>query len=238
MQSKDLKHQLYSELTRIAKALSSPGRLGLLEILAQGERTVEALARGADLSVANASHHLQILHRARLVEARKEGLYVHYRLAGPDVFGLTRTLRGIGERRLEEVDWILESYLRSRDALEPVSRRELAKRAKDGTVIVLDVRPSEEYRAGHIPGAISVPVAQLGARLARLPRGREIVAYCRGPYCVMAFDAVKVLRAHGRRARRLEDGFPEWRAARLPVATGMEREGKARHPTNRQRGAR
>jgi rhodanese-related sulfurtransferase len=238
MRSENPKQQLYTELTRIAKALSSPGRLELLEILAQGERTVEALARGAGLSVANASHHLQILREARLVEARKEGLYVHYRLAGTDVFGLTRTLRDVGERRLSEVDRILESYLRARDALEPVSRRELVKRAKEGTVLVLDVRPPEEYRAGHIPGAVSVPVEQLGTRLARLPRGKEIVAYCRGPYCVMAFDAVKVLRAHGRRARRLEDGFPEWRAARLPVATGAEERQRARRPSGRTEGAR
>lgn len=216
------KNRLYSELTRIAKALSSPGRLELIELLAQGERTVEALARGAGLSTANASNHLQVLREARLVEARKEGLYVHYRLAGPDVFGLFRMLRSVGGRRLAEVDRILETYLRSRDALEPVGRRELLRRAEDGTVVVLDVRPPEEYRAGHIPGAISVPLEQLDARLATLPRGKEIVAYCRGPYCVMSFEAVKALRAHGRKARRLEDGFPEWRAAGHPVATGTE----------------
>jgi rhodanese-related sulfurtransferase len=238
MQSKDPKYQLYSELTRIAKALSSPSRLELIELLAQGERTVEALAHGAGLSLANASHHLQVLREARLVEARKQGLYVHYRLAGSDVFGLTRTLRSVGERRLAEVNRILETYFRARDALEPVGRRELLKRAEAGTVVVLDVRPPEEYRAGHIPGAISVPAGQLGARLTGLPRGKEIVAYCRGPYCVLAFDAVKVLRAHGRRARRLEDGFPEWRAAGLPVATGSEGEGESRGTTSRRRRAR
>ncbi len=222
MPSKNSKHRLYSQLTRIAKALSSPGRLELIELLAQGERTVEVLARGAGLSIANASHHLKVLREARLVEARKQGLYVHYRLAGPDVFSLFRTLRSVAGRRLAEVDQILETYLRSRDALEPVGRRELLKRADDGTVVVLDVRPPEEYRAGHIPGAISVPLEQLVARLATLPRGKEIVAYCRGPYCVLSFEAVKALRAHGRKARRLEDGFPEWRAAGHPVATGLE----------------
>jgi rhodanese-related sulfurtransferase len=238
MSNRNPKYRLYSELTRIAKALSSPGRLELIELLAQGECTVEALARAAGLSTANTSHHLQVLREARLVEGRKEGLYVHYSLAGPDVFDLSRTLRGVGERRLAEVSRILETYFRARDTLEPVGRRELLRRAEEGTAIVLDVRPPEEYRAGHIPGAISVPVEQLGARLAGLPRGREIIAYCRGPYCVMAFDAVKLLRARGRKARRLEDGFPEWRAAGLPVATGAAREGEARSRTSGRKGAR
>lgn len=232
------KSQLYSELSRIAKALSSPGRLELIELLAQGERTVEALAHGSGLSAANASHHLQVLREARLVEGRKEGLYVHYRLAGPDVFALSRTLRDVGERRLAEVGRILETYFRARDKLEPVGRRELLRRAEEGTAIVLDVRPPEEYRAGHIPGAISVPVERLGARLAGLPRGTEIVAYCRGPYCVMAFDAVRLLRARGRKARRLEDGFPEWRAAGLPVATGADPGGDSPRRTSGRKGAR
>jgi len=221
MPSKNPKHRLYTELTRVAKALSSPGRLELIELLAQGERTVEVLARGAGLSIANTSHHLQVLREARLVEAWKQGLYVHYRLAGPDVFNLFRTLRSVAERRLSEVDQILETYLRSRDALEPIGRRELLKRADEGTVVVLDVRPTEEYRAGHIPGAISMPFETLAARLSSLPRNKEIVAYCRGPYCVLSFDAVKALRVHGRKARRLEEGFPEWRAAGHPVATGL-----------------
>lgn len=239
MPSKSPKHRLYSELTRVAKALSSPGRLELIELLAQGERTVEVLARGAGLSIANASHHLQVLREARLVEARKQGLYVHYRLAGPDVFGLFSTLRSVAERRLAEVDRILGTYLRSRDALEPVGRRELLKRADEGTVVVLDVRPAEEYRAGHIPGAISVPMEQLAARLATLPRGKEIVAYCRGPYCILSFDAVKALRALGRKARRLEDGFPEWRAAGHPVATGLEkRPSSTRKPAGLRGGTR
>ncbi len=218
MASDNLKHRLYSELTRIAKALSSPSRLELIELLAQGERTVEALARAAAIPLANASHHLQVLRESRLVEARKEGLYVHYRLAGPDVFELTRALRGVGEQRLAEVDRIVRTYLAARDELEPVGRHELLKRAEDGTAIVLDVRPAEEYQAGHIPGALSVPIEQLESRLADLPRSKEIVAYCRGPYCVMSFEAVKLLRAHGHKARRLEEGFPEWRANGLPVA--------------------
>jgi rhodanese-related sulfurtransferase len=217
MSSDNLKHRLYSELTRIAKGLSSPSRLELIEILAQGERTVEALARAAAIPLANASHHLQVLRESRLVEARKEGLYVHYRLAGPDVLELTRMLRSVGEERLADVDRIIKTYLVSRDELEPVGRHELLKRAEEGTAIVLDVRPPEEYQAGHIPGAISVPIEQLEARLADLPRNKEIVAYCRGPYCLMSFEAVKLLRAHGRRARRLEEGFPEWRANGLPV---------------------
>lgn len=219
MRSENLKHRLYSELTRIAKALSSPSRLELIELLAQGERTVEALARAAAIPLANASHHLQVLRESRLVEARKEGLYVHYRLAGPDVFQLASMLRSVGEQRLAEVDRIVRTYLGARDELEPIGRHELLKRAEEGTAIVLDVRPAEEYQAGHIPGALSVPLEQLEARLADLPRSKEIVAYCRGPYCVMSFEAVKLLRAHGRKARRLEEGFPEWRANGLPVTT-------------------
>jgi rhodanese-related sulfurtransferase len=222
MRNENLKHRLYSELTRIAKALSSPTRLELIELLAQGERTVEALARAAAIPLANASHHLQVLRESRLVEARKEGLYVHYRLAGPDVFDLASMLRSVGEQRLAEVDRIVKTYLAARDELEPIGRQELLKRAEEGTAIVLDVRPTEEYRAGHIPGALSVPLERLEARLADLPRDKEIVAYCRGPYCVMSLEAVKLLRAHGRKARRLEEGFPEWRANGLPVAIVRE----------------
>ena len=221
MPNQNPKHRLHAELTRIAKAFSSPSRLELIELLAQGERTVEALARAAGLPLANASHHLQVLRESRLVEARKEGLYVHYRLAGADVFELSRMLRSVGERRLAELERIVKTYLGARDKLEPVGRRELLKRAGEGTTIVLDVRPAEEYRAGHIHGAISVPLEQLEARLADLASGKEIVAYCRGPYCLMSFEAVKLLRAHGRKARRLEEGFPEWRADGLPVAAEL-----------------
>ena len=212
-----LKTRLYGEFSRIGKAVASPRRLELLDILAQGERTVEALAGEVVLSVANTSHHLQALRSARLVEARKEGLYVYYRLADPAVFELTRTIRTLAERRLAEVDRIVQTYLNARDGLDPVGREELLQRARAGEVLVLDVRPRDEYRAGHIPGAVSVPVDELERRMAELPADKEIVAYCRGPYCVMAFKAVETLRAHGRQARRLVEGFPEWRAAGLPV---------------------
>jgi rhodanese-related sulfurtransferase/DNA-binding transcriptional ArsR family regulator len=216
----DAVQRLYSEVSRIAKALSSPSRLQLVQILAQSERTVEALGRELGLSTANVSHHLQALREARLVEARKEGLYVHYRLAGPDVFALANQLRQVGERHLAEMDRLVKGYFRSRDGMEAVPRDELLRRAREGTTIVLDVRPEEEYLAGHIPGAVSVPLDQLATRLEELPREKEVVAYCRGPYCFMAFEAVRILRARGRGARRLEDGFPEWRTAGLPVVSG------------------
>lgn len=212
-----LKTRLYAELSRIGKALASPPRIELLELLAQGERTVEALADEIHQSVANTSHHLQVLRAARLVDARKEGLFVFYRLGGPEVFDLTRGMRTVAERRYQEVASLTRAYLAHRDELEPITRDELLTRAKDGSAVVLDVRPALEYQAGHIAGAISIPVTDLGSRLAELPRRREIVAYCRGPYCVMAFDAIDILRRAGRRVRRLEDGFPEWRAAGLPV---------------------
>ena len=215
------KRRIYEQLARIGKAVSSPSRLELLEVLAQGEHTVEALAKEAGLSTANASHHLQFLREARLVEARKEGLYVHYRLAGDDVDALARLIRTIGERHLAEVEGLVKRYFTSRDALEPVSRMELVDRARAGTVLVLDVRPASEYRAGHVPGAISIPLAELEDRLGALPRGKEIVAYCRGPYCVLAFRAVEILRDRGRAARRLEEGLPEWRAAGLPIETEL-----------------
>jgi len=186
-------------------------------LLAQGERSVEDLAGQAALSVANASRHLQVLRGARIVQSRKDGLRVYYRLAGADVHDVARAIRGLAERRLAEVDKLTRSYLASRDELEPVSREELVRRVRAGRALVIDVRPREEYRAGHIPGALSVPVEEIDKRLAELPARKEIVAYCRGPYCVMAFDAVSHLRARGRRARRLVDGFPEWRASGLPV---------------------
>lgn len=214
----DTVQRLYVELSRIAKALSSPSRLQLVQILAQSERTVEALGRELGLSTANVSHHLQALREARLVEARKEGAFVFYRLAGPDVFELANQLRQVGERRLAEMERLVQGYYRARDSMEAVPRDELLRRAREGA-IVLDVRPEEEYRAGHIAGAMSVPLDELASRLDELPRDKEIVAYCRGPYCFMAFEAVRLLRARGRSARRLEEGFPEWVAAGLPVAS-------------------
>jgi rhodanese-related sulfurtransferase len=211
------KRRLYEELACIGKALASAPRLELLALLAQGEWTVEALGHEAGLSLANASQHLQVLRAARLVEARKQGLFVHYRLADPDVFTLTHLVRRLGERRLAEVERLVRTYFGARDTLEPVGREELRERVREGAVVVLDVRPAEEYRAGHIPGATSIPLAELDRRIAELPADKEVVAYCRGPYCVMAFEAVELLRARGRRARRLVEGFPEWRAAGLPV---------------------
>lgn len=219
MDSREPKKRIYEEFARIGKAIASPHRLEIIEILAQGERTVEGLAGALSLPLANTSHHLQALRSARLVETRKEGTFVRYRLADPDVFALCRMIRLLAERHLAEVDRIIRTYFQARDALEPIGREELLERVRAGDVVVLDVRPAEEYRAGHIAGAISVPVEQLARRLAKLPRGKEVVAYCRGPYCVMALQAVVTLRARGRAARRLVDGFPEWRAAGLPIET-------------------
>lgn len=218
-----VKERIYEQLSRVSKAVASGRRLELLEILAQGERTVEKLAGETGLSVANASHHLHVLRDAGLVDARKEGLFVHYRLADAGVYELLRLIRELGERRLSELNDLVGTYLTARDGLEPVGREELLARAHSGTVVVLDVRPPEEYMAGHIPGAVSIPLDKLKQRIGEVPAGREIVAYCRGPYCVLAFRAVEILRSRGIAARRLTEGFPEWRAAGLPVeasATG------------------
>jgi len=217
MTTRHPKLRIYDQLARIGRALSSPRRLELLDVLAQGERSVDSLAHLTGLSVANASHHLRVLRDARLAEARRQGLHVYYGLAGQDVFELFRSVRQLGESRLAEVERIIATYLTARDQLEPIRREELLERARAGTVLVVDVRPTEEYAAGHIAGAISVPVGDLARRLSEFPLDREIIAYCRGPYCVMAFEALEVLRGHGRPARRLEDGLPEWRSAGLPV---------------------
>ena len=217
MRHRDFKDRLYAELGRIARAIDSPRRLELVDLLAQGERSVEDLAAQASLAVANTSRHLQILRAARLVDTRKEGLRVYYRLAEPEVFAVSRAVRRLAERRLAELDRLVESHLGSRDSFEPVSREELVRRMRDGGAVVVDVRPASEYRAGHIAGALSIPVDEVDRRASELPRRKEIVAYCRGPYCVMAYDAVARLRARGRRARRLVDGWPEWRAAGLPA---------------------
>jgi rhodanese-related sulfurtransferase/predicted transcriptional regulator len=215
-----LKSSLYAQLARVALALGSPGRLQILEYVAQGERSVEALARMSGLSMANTSKHLQALRQAGLVTSRKEGLRVYYLLAGDDVVALTAALRAVAERRVAEVQRLVELWLAHRDEMEPVAAAELLARAKDGLVTVLDVRPAEEYAAGHIPGALNVPLDKLEDFLSRLPKRKEVVAYCRGPYCLMSFEAVEKLRKRGWRARRLQDGFPEWRAAGLPVAEG------------------
>lgn len=212
-----VKQRLFSQYARIAKALSSPNRLELLDFLAQGERNVESLAQSAGLSVANTSQHLQQLRQAGLVTARKQGLQVHYQLASDEVVALLAVLRGTAEKHIAEVDRLVATYLTVKDDLEPVPRDELLNRVRDGLVTVVDVRPPEEYAAGHVPGAINVPLTALDDRLASLPVDREVVAYCRGPYCVLAYDAVARLRSKGFKARRLQDGFPEWKSAGLPV---------------------
>jgi rhodanese-related sulfurtransferase len=212
------KMALFDEFARAAKALASGRRLELVDVLANGERTVEALAGEVELTVPNTSQHLQILRQAGLVTTRREGTSVHYRLAAPEVFGLWRTLRTLAASRLAEVERLAEAYLGARDQLEPVTREELARRLKDGDPpMVLDVRPAAEHAAGHLPGAVSIPVEELRRRLAELPGDREIVAYCRGPYCAFAQEAVELLRQEGFSARRLEDGLPEWQAAGLAV---------------------
>jgi rhodanese-related sulfurtransferase len=212
------KTALFDEFARAAKALASGRRIELLDVLANGERTVEALAGEVGLTVANTSQHLQILRQAGLVSSRREGTSVHYRLAGPEVFELWRTLRTLAASRLAEVERLAAAYLGSRDELQPVTREELARRLEGGDpLIVLDVRPAAEYAAGHLPGAVSIPVAELRRRLAELPADREVVAYCRGPYCAFAHEAVGLLRDEGFAARRLEDGLPEWQAAGLAV---------------------
>jgi rhodanese-related sulfurtransferase len=217
MGSREFKDNLYAEFAVLGKALANPHRLELLDLLAQGERSVEELAKEAALSLANASSHLQVLRRARLVEADKRGLNVIYRLAAPEIFQLWRTLRDVGRARLSEIDRLVENYFTHRDAFEAVDKEELLRMLKDEAVIIIDVRPELEYEQGHIPAARSVPVENLKRRLAELPRDVEVVAYCRGPYCVLSDQAVRLLHRHGFRARRLSEGFPEWRAAGYPV---------------------
>ena len=220
--NESMKSSLYEQLARVALALGSQGRLQILEFVAQGERSVDSLAAMTGLSVANTSKHLQALRQAGLVQARKEGLRVYYSLAGDDVVALVSALRAVAEHRVAEVERLVRVWLAHRDEMEPVAPKELLERAKKGLVTVLDVRPAEEYAAGHIPGAINVPVGKLESLLSRLPKRKEVVAYCRGPYCLMSFEAVEKLRKHGLRARRLENGLPEWRAAGLPVVQDAE----------------
>jgi len=216
------KDEIYEQFSRIGKAVSSPKRLELLDILCQGERTVEALAKETRLTVANASQHLQVLRAARLVETEKVGLYVTYRLADQMVCEFFLSMRVLAENRLAEVEQIKRRFLEGREGMEPVDRDALLKRVREGEVTVLDVRPSEEYQAGHIPGAISIPLKELELRLSSLPRNQEVVAYCRGPYCVLAIQAVEVLRAKGFNAVRLEEGIQDWRALGFSVAVGKE----------------
>lgn len=214
------KNSIYDQFARIAKGLASPRRLELLDLLCQGPRTVETLAREAGQSIANTSQHLQVMRAARLVAAEKEGQYVTYSLADNEVCDFFQSLRHLAESRLAEVERVTRDFLQERGQMEPVDRVALIERVRAGAVTVLDMRPPEEYRAGHIPGAISVPLSELKHRLTELPRDREIVAYCRGPYCVLAVEAVDMLRAHGFKALRLEDGVPDWRARGFTVAVG------------------
>lgn len=217
---REFKKSLYGQFARVGKALSSAHRLELLELLAQGERTVDSLATEMGLSLANASQHLQALRQATLVDSRKEGLFVFYRLSDPVVFDLCKAIRTVAERQLADLERLVREHFVDRSEAEPVEMDELLKRARARKVVVLDTRPVNEYAAGHIAGALSVPVDDLQRRLRQLPKEKEYVAYCRGPYCVYADRAVEILRFHGRRARRLREGFPEWRAAGFPVETG------------------
>lgn len=220
MSTDTVKRELYQSIAKVAQALASGNRLQLLEFIAQGERSVDSLAAMAGITVANASQHLQALRRAGLVAVRKEGQRVYYRLAGDDVVQLYGALQRVAESRLADVRQLVSEFLGDRHALEPVPASELLARAKQGLVTVLDVRPAEEFAAGHLPGAVNIPIERLENELAKLPKRREVVAYCRGPYCLMSFEAVMKLRQRGWKARRLEDGFPEWRAAGRPVESG------------------
>ncbi len=221
------KHQLFVQFASVAKALGHVHRLDLLEYLAQGERGVDALARATGLSVANTSQHLQNLRRAGLITCQKRGLQVFYRLAGEDVVDLLTALRRTSERHLAEVDRIVAGYFNERDSMEAISRSELLERNQEGLVIILDVRPNEEYQAGHIPGAVNLELKDLEKRLDELPKDQKIIAYCRGPYCVLSFEAVAALREKGYDARRLEEGYPEWKAAGLPVKAKQVKPAKA-----------
>ena len=220
MSSTNAKKALFSQFAKVAKAMGHGNRLELLELLAQGERGVDELARRAGLSMANTSQHLQHLRRAGLVTARKDAQRVHYRLADEAVVPLLGGLRQIAERQLAEVDRLINTYFKTRDSLEAVARGDLLGRMRNGLVTVLDVRPPEEFAAGHLPGAVNLPLKELKRRLGELPRNQDIVAYCRGPWCVLAYEAVAEMREHGLTARRLEDGLPEWKLAGLPLEYG------------------
>ncbi len=220
MSSGEAKKALFAQFATVAKAMSHGHRLELLEFLAQGERSVEVLARLAGLTTGNASQHLQHLRRAGLVTARKSSQYVLYRLADEGVVTLLGALRSVAENNFAEVDKLVSGYFRSKDSFEPVSSEELLQRAGKGLVTVLDVRPPEEFAAGHLPHAVNIPLKELKRRMSELPRDREVVAYCRGPYCVLAFEAVAELRGQGFTAWRLENGLPEWKLAGRPVERG------------------
>lgn len=212
------KKHLFEHFARVAKAMASANRLELLEALGQGEHSVDELARASGMSVANTSHHLQILRDGGLVQSRKKGLQVIYSLTDDQIPALLASIRGVAERHLAEVERIVRDNFKRRDKLTPVRHDELLEMVRSGEAIVIDVRPGTEYQAGHIEGAINIPLEELPQRLKELPKNQEVVAYCRGPYCLLAFEAVEQLRQHGYRARRLEDGFPEWKTEHLPVS--------------------
>lgn len=220
MSSDSPKRRLNAHLAGLARALGHEHRLELLEHLGQGEKTVELLARRAGIAFANVSQHLQQMRRAGLVTARRNGKRVHYGLADGPVIEAVSALRALAEHNLAEMPEAIRTYLTSIDDMEPVSTDELAARLRDGTVTLLDVRPEDEFRAGHLPGALNIALEDLGDRLADVPAERQIIAYCRGPYCVLSFEAARLLRASGFDARRLGDGFPEWKAAGRPVESG------------------
>lgn len=228
MRESSFQHEIYTQFARIGKALSNGNRLELLEFLSQGERSVEALARACDLTMANTSQHLQQLRHAGLVDARKSGQHVYYSLLDPAVIDLLEALRNIAERRLADVDRLVKSHLTVKDNLEPVAAERLAERLRSGAVTVIDVRPPDEYHAGHIAGARSVPLPQLAEHIDELSAADDVVAYCRGPYCVLAYEAVSQLRARGITAHRLAGGYPQWHSAGLPVERDANRQASSR----------
>ena len=230
---RQFKDEIYEQIARISKAVSAPKRLELLDLLAQGPRTVEALAGLANITIGNASQHLKILRAARLVDASKHGLYVEYRLADEAVAHFFVALRSLATSRLLDIERVTREFFAHRGELEVVASDELVRRVRGGEVTVLDVRPAEEYASGHIPGARSIPLAQLAERLKELPKDREVVAYCRGPYCVMAIEAVELLRRKGFRAHRLEQGVADWRARGWRVATPGRRARESRRTGER-----
>ena len=224
------KTALFDEFAHLAHALANGRRLEIVDVLANGERTVEGMASETKLSVANASQHLQVLREVGLARRRRDGNRIYYALRDPEVFELWRSLRSVAAQHRAEVGQLADAYLGARDSLEPVTRAELVARLKRGEeLVVLDVRPAEEFAAGHLPPALSIPLAELRRRLRELPRDKDVVAYCRGPYCAFAHKAVRVLRQAGFRARRLEDGLPEWKAAGLPVIRGSDVNGRLKH---------
>jgi rhodanese-related sulfurtransferase/DNA-binding transcriptional ArsR family regulator len=233
MGDRAFKLELYGQFARVGKALASSHRLEMLHLLSQGPRTVDSLGKELELSIANASSHLTVLKEARLVESRKDGLFVHYKLADDAVVGLLAQLRVVAEKRIAEIDRLVAAYLGDRDGLEPIGFNELRARLRSKDVILLDVRPHSEFEAGHIDGARSIPHDELAQRLREIPQGKDIVAYCRGPYCVFADEAVKLLRSRRKKARRLDGGFPEWKAAGLPTKQGSRERKPAKGATRR-----